>query len=104
MKSGKPRTMVVVMFCPGGGAAAAAAGAVRSLDLNTNHARSPRAGLQRVLNAPADLKVERLSGDVKPGGRLSGMIVGAVAKTTLNLEFDVTLPAKEAAAGCACPG
>ncbi len=103
-KAGKPRTMLIVMFCPGGGAAVASSAGVKTLDLNTNHARSPRAGLQRVLNAPSELKVERMSGEVKPGGRLAGTIAGSVAKTTIRLEFDVTLPAKEAATGFACSG
>jgi TPR repeat protein len=101
-KAGKPRTMVIVMFCPGGGAAAASPAAVKSLDLNTNHARSPLSGLQRVLTTPAELKVERMSGEVKPGGRLAGTIVGNVSKTTVRLEFEVTLPARDAAAGMTC--
>jgi hypothetical protein len=103
-KGGKSRTMVIVMFCPGGGSTTASPAAVKSLDMNTNHARSPLAGLQRVLKAPAELKVERMSGDVKPGGRLAGTIVGNVSKTTLRLEFDVTLPAKDSAAGVTCSG
>jgi len=103
-KAGKPRTMVIVMLCPGGGTAAASPTGVKSLDLNTNHARSPLAGLQRVLRAPGELTVERMSGEVKPGGHLAGTIVGNVAKTTLRLEFDVTLPARDAAAGMTCAG
>ena len=103
-KGGKPRTMVVVMFCPGGGSEAASPGAVRLIDFNSSHAKSPVAGLQRVLKAPADLKVERMSGDVKPGGRIAGKMSGKVASTTFTLEFDVALPAKEAAAGLACQG
>lgn len=103
-KDGKPRTMIVVMFCPGGGSAAASPGAVKTLDLNTNHARAPLAGLQRSLRAPAELKVERMSGEVKPGGRLSGAMVGNVAKTNVRLEFEVTLPARDAAAGMTCSG
>ena len=37
-KGGKQRTMLTIMFCPGGGAPTASAAAVRSADLNTNHA------------------------------------------------------------------
>ena len=103
-KGGKPRTMVIAMFCPGGGAAMAATAAVKSLDLNTNHAGAPLAGLQRVLRAPAELKVERMSGEVKPGGRLAGTLVGSVAKTNVRLEFEVTLPSEDAAAGMTCSG
>ena len=38
------------------------------------------------------------------GGRLAGTIVGNVSKTTLRLEFDIALPAKDAAAGFVCNG
>lgn len=101
-KGGKQRTMVQIMFCPGGGSATASAAAVKSIDLNTNHARAPLAGVQWVVEAPKDFKVERLAGEVAPGGRLTGKIVGGRGKTTWNLEFDVTLPAKDAAAGMTC--
>ena len=75
-KGGKQRTMAIIMFCPGGGKETASAAAVKSIDLNTNHARSPMAGIQRVVEAPKDFKVEKMTGEVKPGGALSGKIVG----------------------------
>ena len=56
-KGGKQRTMAIIMFCPGGGKATASASAVKSIDLNTNHARSPMAGIQRVVEAPKDFRV-----------------------------------------------
>jgi hypothetical protein len=101
-KAGKQRTMVKIMFCPGGGATMASAAAVKSIDLNTNHARSALAGVQWIVESPKDFKVEKMTGDIKPGGVLAGRIVGARGKTTWNLEFDVTLPAKDAAAGMTC--
>jgi len=101
-KDGKQRTLVVIMFCPGGGAMTASAAAVRSIDLNTNHAQSPLAGIQWVVESPKDYKVEKMSGEVRPGALLTGRIVGARAKTTWNLDFDVTLPEKDAAAGMGC--
>ncbi|MCC6193982.1 MAG: sel1 repeat family protein [Burkholderiales bacterium] len=101
-KGGKPRTLVQIMLCPGGGKPAAAPGAVKSIDFNTNHASAPLAGMQTVLDAGKDYKVERLAGEVKPGGNLSGRITGSRGKTSFALEFDVTLPAKEAAAGMSC--
>ncbi len=101
-KGGKPRTLVQIMFCPGGGAATAAASAVRSIDVNTNHARSPTAGLQRVAQAPKDFKVEKLTGEIKPGSMLTGRIVGGMGKTSWIFDFDVKLPEKEAAAGMTC--
>jgi hypothetical protein len=105
-KDGKERTMLLVAFCPGGGQAAASAGSVKSIDLGLTHARSAMAGAQWVVHAPNDFKVERISGDVKPGGTLTGRITGSRSSDgrpyAWDLTFDVTLPAKEAAAGVAC--
>jgi hypothetical protein len=99
---GKPRTMAIIMFCPGGGNPTASAQAVRSIDLNTNHARSPMAGIQRVVQAPKDFKVEKMTGEVKPDGLLSGKISGSIDKTTFSFEFELNLPSKDAAAGMSC--
>jgi hypothetical protein len=101
-KGGKQRTMAIIMFCPGGGKETAAASAVRRIDLNTNHAKSPLAGVQWVVESPADFKVEKMVGDIKPGGTLSGKIVGGRSKTSFTFDFEVNLPAKEAAAGLGC--
>ena len=101
-KGGKPRTMVTIMFCPGGGQATASASAAKSIDLNTNHAKSPLVGIQRSLQAPKDFKVEKMTGEIQPGGTLSGKIVGSLDKTSFNFDFDVNLPAKDAAAGLGC--
>ena len=67
-KGGKQRTLVHDHVLPGGGAATASAAAVKSIDLNTNHAKSPLAGIQWVVESPKDFKVEKMTGDVKPGG------------------------------------
>ena len=101
-KGGKQRTMAIIMFCPGGGRETASAAAVKSIDLNTNHARSPMAGIQRVVQAPKDFKVEKMTGEVKPGGALSGKIAGNLDKTTFTFDFELNLPAKDAAAGMSC--
>ena len=101
-KGGKQRTMATIMFCPGGGQATASPAAVKSIDINTNHAKSPLAGIQRVVEAPKDFKVEKMAGDLKPGGTLSGKIVGNLDKTSFNFDFDVNLPVKDAAAGMNC--
>ena len=101
-KSGKPRTLVRIMFCPGGGAATAAAGAVKSIDFSTNNAKSPLAGVQWVVEASKDFKVEKMAGEIKPGGTLTGRIVGQRAKTSWTLDFDMNLPTKDAAAGMGC--
>ncbi len=101
-KDGKQRTLVQIMLCPGGGAATASAAAVKSIDLNTNHAKSPLLGIQWSVESPKDFKVEKMTGEIKPGGTLAGKIVGSRGKTTWNLDFDVKLPAKEASAGMSC--
>ena len=101
-KGGKQRTMATIMFCPGGGKETASAAAIKSIDLNTNHARSPMAGIQRVVQAPRDFKVEKMTGQVKPGGALSGKIAGSLEKTAFTIDFELNWPAKEAAAGMSC--
>lgn len=101
-KGGKQRTMAIIMFCPGGGKETAAASAVKSIDLNTNHAKSPMAGIQRVVEAPRDFRVEKMTGEIKPGGTLSGQIVGNLEKTAFAFDFELSLPAKDAAAGMSC--
>ena len=101
-KGGKQRTMAIIMFCPGGGKETASAAAVKSIDLNTNHAKAPMAGIQRVVQAPRDFKVEKMAGDVKPGGALSGKIAGNLDKTTFTFDFELNLPTRDAAAGMSC--
>ncbi|MEO8346980.1 MAG: tetratricopeptide repeat protein [Betaproteobacteria bacterium] len=101
-KAGKQRTLVQIMFCPGGGAAIASPTAVKSIDINTNHARSPSAGLQRVVESPKDFRVEKMTGEIKPGAMLTGKIVGGLGKTSWTFDFDVKLPEKDAAAGMTC--
>lgn len=103
-RDGRQRTLVLIMFCPGGGATAASATAVKSIDLHTNHAKSAFLGIQTVVESPKDFKVEKMSGEVKPGGTLAGRIVGTSGQTTFNLDFDVKLPAKDASAGVGCGG
>jgi TPR repeat protein len=101
-KGGKQRTMAIIMFCPGGGKETASAAAVKSIDLNTNHARGPMSGIQRLVEAPRDFKVEKMTGEVKPGGALSGKIAGSLDKTTFVFDFELNLPTKDAAAGMDC--
>ena len=101
-KGGKQRTMAIIMFCPGGGKETASAAAVKSIDLNTNHAKAPMAGIQRVVQAPRDFKVEKMTGDVTPGGALSGKIAGNLDKTAFTFDFELNLPTRDAAAGMSC--
>ena len=101
-KDGKERTLLQITFCPGGGAATASATAVKWIELSTNHSKSPLAGIQLVVDSPKEFKVEKMTGDIKPGGTLAGKITGSRGKTTWNLEFDVKLPATDAAMGIGC--
>jgi hypothetical protein len=101
-KDGKQRTLARIIFCPGGGGATASAAAVKTIDLHTNHAKSPLVGIQWTVKSPKDFKVVKLSGEIKPGGALAGNIVGSWGKTKFNFDFDVKLPAKEASAGVSC--
>jgi len=59
-------------------------------------------GSMRVVEAPRDFKVEKMSGEVKPGGALSGKIAGSLDKTTFNFDFELNLPARDASAGMSC--
>lgn len=43
-----------------------------------------------------------MTGEIRPGAVLSGKIVGSRGSTSWNLDFDVTLPAMDAAAGMSC--
>ena len=58
--------------------------------------------MQWVVEAPKDFKVEKMTGEIMPGALLSGKINGSRGKTSWNLDFAVTLPAKDAAAGRTC--
>jgi hypothetical protein len=105
-KDGKERTMLLAAFCPGGGKTVASAGSVKSIDLGMTHAKSAMAGAQWVIKPPKEFKVDAISGDLKPGGKLAGKITGSRSSDgrpySYDLAFDVTLPAKSAASGVAC--
>lgn len=101
-KNGKQRTLVLIMFCPGGGTTTASPAAVKSMSLTTNHAKSLLAGIQWNVKAPKDVKIGTLTGEVKPGGALTGQMSGRWHKTTWNITFDVKLPATDSATGMSC--
>jgi len=105
-KDGKERTMLLLAFCPGGGKAVASAGSIKSIDFGLSHAKSAMASAQWVVQAPKDFKVDKISGDLKPGGNLVGRITGSRSSDgrpyAWDLTFDVTLPAKDAASGVTC--
>lgn len=102
------RTMLSLAFCPGGGKATASAAAVKSVEVVANEA-TPGAWQSFVFTLPGDkanLKIEKLSGELKPGGRLMGRITGGKKEGerpySWDVDFDVALPEKGAAAGPGC--
>ncbi len=108
-ESGKPRTMLHFAFCPGGGKPMVSAAAVKSVETSVNHADSFMVSRQWVFELPKEkdiLKIERLAGNIVPGGKISGRITGGKlsdgAKYSWEADFDFTLPAKSAAAGQGC--
>jgi hypothetical protein len=106
-ESGKPRTMMTLGFCPGGAGPVSGAGAVKSVEMSLGHSSSSMLGRQWVFELPAEgLKIQKLSGNLKLGGRLAGKITGAKKSDDLDyswdIAFDVALPAKAAAAGPSC--
>jgi hypothetical protein len=105
----KGRTMVMLGFCPGGGSATPSPKTAKSMELAFKHATVMDLGPQDqwVLEPTSKgMKVERLAGDLKKGGKLTGKITGAIPdkKPPFNwdLDFDVTLPQKAAGAGPGC--
>ena len=100
-KDGKSRTLVLVEFCPGGGASTASASAVKAIDLHTNHSKSGFLGIQTVVDA-SNFKVVKMAGEVKAGGTLAGKITATAGKSTVDLDFDVKLPLKDASSGVGC--
>ena len=115
--NGKKRALMSFAFCAGDGKSGPNAAAVKSVEVSANDGVS-LVGLQDVFELPAqkaNLKIEKLAGDLKPGGRLAGKITGSKtveqfgpdgqAKQVPNswdVEFDVAVPAKGAAAGPGC--
>ena len=105
--SGKRRAILSFAFCPGGGKSTPDPASVKSVEVAANDG-SPL-GLQDVFELPAhkaNLKIEKLSGDLKAGGRLAGKITGAKTVDQVpyswDVDFDLALPAKGAAAGPGC--
>lgn len=105
----KGRTMVMLGFCPGGGSAAPSPKTAKSMELGFKHATVTDLGPQDqwVLEPTSKgMKVERLSGDLKKGGKLAGRITGAIPDQkppfSWDLDFDLALPQKAAGAGPGC--
>src|SRR5262245_6398485 len=102
-------TAMSLGFCPGGNKSVAAPKAATSVAFEVEHASSPMVA-QSFLFDPGktpDLKIEKLSGELKPGGRLVGKMkvntkLDRGQAYSWDADFDVTFPAKLAAAGPGC--
>jgi hypothetical protein len=106
---GKPRTMMHFAFCPGAGKPAASAAAVKSVETGIDVAGFPLLGRNWVFDLPKDkdiLKIEKLTGNTVPGGKLSGRITGGKEsdglKYSWEADFDFSLPTKGAFGGVSC--
>ncbi|MBA3506595.1 MAG: hypothetical protein H0T80_12555 [Betaproteobacteria bacterium] len=106
----KGRSMVHVAFCPGGGSAVPSPKTAKSVEIGFAHATVLSLGTQDqwVLDPVSDkqIKIELLTGELKRGGQLSGKITGAIAghkpAFSWDLQFDLVLPQRAAAAGPSC--
>jgi hypothetical protein len=96
-------------FCPGGGKPTADPKTVNYVDVAISHASSPMLQ-QNWLFKPGGntgLKTEKMSGELKAGGKLSGRFTGKTKTEqgqvyTWEADFDVALPTLTAAAGIVC--
>jgi hypothetical protein len=102
-------TAMYVSFCPGGNKSVADPKTKASYEWSVEHASSPMLMQSFLFDSPTDpaQKIEKLTGELKPGGRLAGKIKVSTKLDQGQLyswdaEFDVTLPAKLAAAGPGC--
>ena len=97
-KGGKERTMMILSFCPGGGGATASPAAVKMIEVNTNHSKSVLAGIQWVLEAPGEFKIEKMAGEVKPGRRAVRKVDGQADRHIVHCRFRRDV----ACQGCRC--
>ena len=101
--------MMHLAFCPGAGKPEADPAAVKSVELSVNHASSFMISRQWVFKLPENkenVRFEKLAGTIDPGGKISGHATGGKTsdeqKYSWDVTFDLTLPAKSAAAGPGC--
>jgi hypothetical protein len=106
---GKPRTSMHFSFCSGVGTAAANAAAVKAVETGIDVAGAPLLGRQWVFDLPKEkdiLKIAKLTGNIAPGGKVSGRVTGGKLsdglKYSWEADFDFTLPAKGAFGGTSC--
>ena len=101
--------MMHFAFCSGTGKAIASAAAVKGVKTSVNVAGVPFSNRQWFFDLPKDkdiLKIEKLTGSIVPGGKISGRFTGGKLsdglKYSWEADFEFTLPAKSAFAGLGC--
>jgi hypothetical protein len=107
--AGKPRTMIHFAFCPGGGKLVMSPAAVKLVEMRVNVASSAFLGFQNTFELPKEksvVNIEKLSGDLKLGGKIAGRITGGRTsdgqKYSWEADFDMKLPAKSSMGGQGC--
>ena len=107
--AGKRPTAIHFSFCPGGGKPLLDPASVKLVEMSVTVASSPFLGFQSTYELPKDksiVNIEKLSGDLKLGGRLTGRISGGRMsdgkKYSWEADFDLKLPAKAAFGGQGC--
>ena len=102
-------TSMSLSLCPGGNKSVVDPKAATNVAFEVEHAATPMVA-QSFLFDPGktpDLKIEKLSGELKAGGRLVGKMKVSTKLDrgqaySWDADFDVTFPAKLAAAGPGC--
>ena len=101
---GKYLTMMSLQFCPGGGSSSPAPGDLKSVKVRI-HTADTKLLAHWVSDGSAgkDVRAEKLEGDLRPGGKLSGRMTGTGSAwgTTYSwvAEFDLRLPNERSTAG-----
>ena len=102
-------TAMSIGFCPGGSKGVVDPKAVGSVEVVVEHAASPMVQQSFLFNPnkDKDLKLTKLTGELKPGGRLAGKMtmntkLDQGQPYSVEADFDLTLPTKAAAAGPGC--
>jgi hypothetical protein len=107
--AGKRRTMMHFAFCPGGGKPVMNLSTVTLVEMSVQVASSSLLGFQDTFQLPKDkdiVKIEKLSGDLKLGGKLAGRITGGRMgdglKYSWEADFDMRLPKMSSRGGQGC--
>jgi hypothetical protein len=100
---GKYLTMMSLQFCPGGGSSSPAPGDLKSVKIRIHTADTKLLAHWVVDASTGKVTAEKMQGDLRPGGKLSGRMTGNGASwgTTYSwvADFDLRLPEESFTAG-----